>query len=152
MSEISTLTWQKRFGNEPSCEKVLVNIRWPEGFICPRCDSNHASFIITRKKYQCTQCRYQVSITAGTIFHSTNLTLVKWFWAIYFTASGKKCISVTQLSREIGVSWPTAQKMLQKIRSAMSCSDSIYRLQNLIAFHDANFKGQEKKPILETGL
>lgn len=158
MPEISLLEWQKRFGTERACEKVLVKIRWPNGFICPRCHSKDASYINTRKVYQCSQCRYQVSITAATLFHSTNLSLVKWFWAIYFTATDKGGISALRLAKHIGVSWPTARKMLSKIRMAMADRDSIYRLENFIEFDDAYIGGKRpgkrgrgaagKKPIL----
>jgi len=158
MPEVSLLEWQKRFGTERACEKVLVKIRWPNGFICPRCNCKDASFIITRKKYQCSQCRYQVSITAGTLFHSTNLPLVKWFWAIYLTATDKGGISALRLAKHIGISWPTARQMLKKIRMAMADRDSIYRLQNLIEFDDAYVGGKRtgkrgrgaagKRPIL----
>ncbi len=114
--------------------------------------------MMTRKKYQCSQCRYQVSITAGTLFHSTNLFLVKWFWAIYVTATDKGGISAPRLAKYTGVSWPTARKILRKIRIAMDDRDSIYRLENLIEFDDAYIGGKRpgklgrgaagKKPIL----
>jgi transposase-like protein len=158
MPEISLLEWQKRFGTERACEKVLVKIRWPHGFICPRCNSADASYIRTRKIYQCSHCRYQVSITAGTLFHSTNLPLVKWFWAIYFASTDKGGISALRLAKHIGVSWPTARKMLRKIRMAMADRDSVYRLKNFIEFDDAYIGGKRpgkrgrgaagKKPIL----
>jgi len=158
MPEVSLLEWQKRYGTERACEKVLVKIRWPNGFECPRCQSKNATFLRTRKKYQCSQCRYQVSITAGTLFHSTNLPLVKWFWAIYLTATDKGGISALRLAKHIGVSWPTARQMLKKIRTAMKDRDSVYRLQNLIEFDDAYVGGKRtgkrgrgaagKKPIL----
>jgi len=158
MPEISLLEWQKRFGTERACENVLVKIRWSNGFICPRCNSTDASYIKTRKVYQCPHCRYQVSITAGTLFHSTNLPLVKWFWAIYFVAADKGGISALRLAKHIGVSWPTARKMLRKIRMAMADRDSIYRLKHFIEFDDAYIGGKRpgkrgrgaagKKPIL----
>jgi len=158
MPEVSLLEWQKRYGTERACEKVLVKIRWPNGFECPRCHSKNATFLRTRKKYQCSQCRYQVSITAGTLFHSTNLPLVKWFWAIYLTATDKGGISALRLAKHIGVSWPTARQMLRKIRTAMKDRDSAYRLHNLIEFDDAYVGGKRtgkrgrgaagKKPIL----
>ena len=142
MPEVSLLEWQKRFGTESACEKVLVKIRWPDGFICPRCKSKFASFITTRKKYQCSQCRYQISITAGTLFHSTNLPLVKWFWAIYLISTDKGGISALRLAKHIGVSWPTARQMLKRIRTAMADRDGPYRLQNLIEFDDAYVGGK----------
>jgi len=158
MPQISLLEWQKRYGTERACEKVLFNIRWPNGFVCPRCNSVKVSYIKTRKIYQCSQCRYQVSITAGTLFHSTNLSLVKWFWAIYLTASDKGGISALRLAKHIGVSWPTARKMLKKIHTAMTDRDSKYRLEQLIEFDDAYIGGKRtgkrgrgaagKQPIL----
>jgi transposase-like protein len=158
MPEISLLEWQKRYGTERACEKALDKIRWPNGFVCPRCNSTEASYITTRRVYQCCQCRNQVSITAGTLFHSTNLSLVKWFWAIYLTASDKGGISALRLSKHIGVSWPTARNMLKKIRIAMTDRDSEYRLEKLIEFDDAYIGGKRtgkrgrgaggKKPIL----
>jgi len=158
MPKVSLLEWQNRYGTERACEKVLVKIRWPNGFICPRCNSKDASYITTRKVYQCSQCRYQVSITAGTLFHSTNLSLVKWFWAIYLTAADKGGISALRLAKHIGVSWVTARSILKKIRTAMADRDSDYRLEHLIEFDDAYIGGKRtgkrgrgaagKRPIL----
>jgi len=158
MQQISLLDWQKRFNNEYACEKALIKIRWANGFICPRCNSMEKSYITTRKLFQCAFCRHQVSITAGTLFHSTNLPLVKWFWAIYLTASDKGGISALRLAKHIGVSWPTARNMLRKIRIAMADRDSIYKLRKLIEFDDAYIGGKKtgkrgrgaegKKPIL----
>jgi len=83
---------------------------------------------------------------------------VKWFWAIYLTASDKGGVSALRLSKQIGVSWVTARNVLKKIRIAMAHRDSIYRLQHLIEFDDAFVGGkragkrgrgaQGKKPVL----
>jgi transposase-like protein/ribosomal protein L37AE/L43A len=158
MPKVSLLEWQKRYGTERACEKVLFKIRWPNGFVCPRCNSVKVSYIKTRKIYQCSRCRHQVSITAGTLFHSTNLALVKWFWAIYLTASDKGGISALRLAKHIDVSWPTAQNILKKIRTAMTDRDDKYRLEQLIEFDDAYIGGKRtgkrgrgaagKQPIL----
>ena len=132
MAAISLLEWQKKFGTERACIKILTKVRWPQGFQCPACASEKSSFISTRKLYQCSNCRHQVSITADTLFHATKIPLVKWFWAIYLTASDKGGISALRLSKHIGVSWLTAWHILKKIRIAMAHRDSIYRLENLM--------------------
>jgi transposase-like protein len=144
MPGVSLLDWQKKYGTEEACAKALYKFRWPEGFYCPRCGCNQSSYITTRKTYQCSECKYHVSLTTGTLFHSTNLPLVKWFWAIYLAASDKGGISALRLSKQIGVSWPTARNMLRKIRTAMEHRDSIYRLENFIEMDDALVGG--KKP------
>lgn len=156
---ISLLQWQKRFGTEKACADAIAKYRWPDGFICPKCSHNAAWYISSRKVYQCSKCRHQTSITAGTLFHSTNLPLVKWFWAIYLMASDKGGISATRLSKQIGVTWRTARKMLKKLRMAMAHRDSLYRLfEELIEMDDTYIGGKKpgkrgrgaggKKPVL----
>jgi transposase-like protein/ribosomal protein L37AE/L43A len=158
MPIISLLEWQKKFGTEKSCIKTLTKVRWPQGFQCPACGSKKSSFIRTRKLYQCSHCRHQVSITADTLFHATKVPLVKWFWAIYLTASDKGGVSALRLAKHIGVSWLTARNVLKKIRTAMAHRDSIYRLQDLIELDDTYVGGKRtgkrgrgakgKKPVL----
>ncbi len=140
--ETNLLDWQQRYGTEAACAQALAQQRWPEGFRCPRCGHDHGYAISTRHRYECSQCHYQASLTAGTPFHSTNLPLSKWFWAIYLTASDKGGVSAMRLSKQIGVSWITASRMLRKIRIAMGHRDSLYRLHDLIEIDDAMVGGR----------
>ena len=83
---------------------------------------------------------------------------MKWFWAIYLTASDKGGVSALTLAKHIGVSWLTARNVLKKIRTAMAHRDSIYRLQDLIELDDTYVGGKRtgkrgrgakgKKPVL----
>lgn len=158
MPGITLLEWQKRYGSESSCAKTLIKVRWPNGFQCPACGSTKAYFIESRKLYQCSHCRHQVSMTADTLFHSTKVPLVKWFWAIYLMASDKGGVSALRIAKHVGVSWITARNMLRKIRKAMADRDSIYRLANLIEFDDTLVGGKRagkrgrgaagKRPVL----
>ena len=144
MPEITLLEWQKRYGTEAACTKELAKIRWPNGFQCPACSSTQSHYIATRKLFQCSECRHQVSVTADTLFHATKLPLVKWFWAIYLMASDKGGISALRASKQIGVSWITARNMLRKIRQAMGHRDSIFQLGNgnIIEFDDTYVGGK----------
>ena len=144
MPKISLIEWQRRYGTEKACAATLAKYRWPQGFICPKCGHDSSWYITTRKVYQCSRCQHQVSVTAGTLFHSTNLPLVKWFWAIYLMASDKGGISALRLSKHIGVSWPTARNMLKKIRTAMAHRDSIYRLFDELIELDDTYVGGNK--------
>lgn len=141
-TETNVLEWQKRYGTEEACAQALAQQRWPEGFRCPRCGHDHGYAITTRRSYECSKCHYQASLTAGTLFHSTNLSLIKWFWAIYLAVSDKGGISAMRLSKQIGVSWITASRMLRKIRIAMGHRDSLYRLHDLIEIDDAFVGGK----------
>lgn len=143
-AEISLLEWQKRYGTEKACAAALARYRWSDGFYCPKCGHDAAYYLEKRKVYQCVKCRHHTSVTAGTLFHSTNLPLVMWFWAIYLVASDKGGISAMRLSKQIGVSWNTAWKMLKKLRAAMAHRDSIYRLLSETVELDDAFVGGKK--------
>lgn len=65
----------------------------------------HAYEFATRNIYECAQCHKQISITPDTLFHGTLITLVKWFWAIYFLGSDKGSISALKLSKLIDVAF-----------------------------------------------
>jgi len=158
MEAISLIGWQNRFGSEEACVEALEKVRWPGGFICPECAWTEYSYITSRQVYQCCHCHHQTSVTSGTIFHSTNLPLVKWFWSIYLSASDKGGISALRLSKHIDVTWRTAHRILHKIRTVLAHRDSIYRLEGLIESDDAYIGGKKagkrgrgaagKRPIL----
>jgi len=57
-------------------------------------------------------------------------------------ASDKGGISALRLSKHIGLSGNSAQKMLKKIRTAMAHRDSICRLEKLIEFDDTFVRGK----------
>ena len=87
---MTLMDWQKQHGTEEGCIEALIEQRWPEGFRCPCCGHDNGYAIKTRGYWECSQCHKQTSITAGTLFYSTNLPLTKWFWAIYLVASDKR--------------------------------------------------------------
>jgi hypothetical protein len=87
--------------------------------VCPRCEGERCSRIKGRKLYQCSGCRHQVSLTAGSIFHSTNLPLTIWLRAMYLITQSKKGISSLELARRLGVTQTTAWKVQQKLAQVM---------------------------------
>ncbi len=108
------------FPDEESCWRWLRRARWPTGFRCPRCGSRQSSRLSTRDVEQCRACRYQASLTAGTILHKTRVPLRSWLLAVFFVARHKQGISALQLQRDVGLgSYKTAWLLLHKIRSVL---------------------------------
>ena len=69
---------------------------------------------------RCVACRYQVSLTAGTILHNTKIPLTVWFWAAYLMTTDKRGISALLLQRQLGLRrYETAWMLLHKLRRAM---------------------------------
>jgi transposase-like protein len=107
------------FRSDTDCRATLEELRWPKGVHCPRCDSTKISHMYTRNQYDCDSCRYQFSVTAGTIFHDSHLPLQKWFIATFMICESKKGISANQMKRMLGVSYKTAWYLCHRIRAAM---------------------------------
>jgi transposase-like protein len=116
----SIVEFQHWFPDDEACREYLIESRWPEGYLCPRCGSTDAVQLRKRLLWQCSACRYQVSLTAGTVLHKTRTPLHLWFWAAYLMSTGTPGISATQLQRQLGIGrYETAWMMLQKLRRAM---------------------------------
>lgn len=142
--ELSLLQFKRRFGTERACQRALEKMRWPDGFICPKCQHNKACRIKTRRLLQCSKCHFQVSLTSGTIFHKSRTPLQKWFWAIYLTGQDKGGVSAMRLSKQLDLGYKTAWLILHKIRKAMAQRDNEYTLSGFIEMDDAFFGGPAK--------
>lgn len=143
----SLLEFQKTFATEEACVQHLQEMRWPEGFTCPRCGHREAWYIRTRKILDCKGCRAKVSLTAGTIFHKTRTPLVKWYWLLYHMAMDKVGVSISQMQRVLEIKdYKTAWLMAHKVRKAMADRDARYSLAGLIEMDDSFFGPRGKKP------
>ena len=112
--------FQSMFAAEQACQKYLAECRWPDGFMCPRCRNRSCYEIVKARRWQCTACRYQVSLTAGTILHNTKTPLTAWFWAAYLMTTDKRGVSALLLQRQLGLRrYETAWMMLHKLRQGM---------------------------------
>lgn len=132
------------FGTEEQCAEAVKQARWPQGFECPRCGSA-AHYVVghgARKLFQCNGCRHQTSLTAGSLFASTKLPLKTWFLAIYLLSQAKTGLSALALKRQVGVSYPTAWLMHQKIMHAMAEREDQYRLDGTVQLDDAYLGGE----------
>ena len=110
---------EQRFSSDEACRQYLFDLRWPCGFSCPRC-GHHVAWHMSRHLYLCASCRFQVSVTAGTIFQDTRKPLTLWFRAMWGVTSQKLGISALGLKRELGLgSYRTAWTWLHKLRRAM---------------------------------
>jgi transposase-like protein/IS1 family transposase len=119
MQEMNLPKLIERFGSEDRCRAYLEDLRWPDGVECPRCGAKTISRLKDRGQYECSKCRYQFSVTAGTIMHDSHLPLWKWFLAVYLIVESKKGISAKQLERMLSVSYKTAWYLSHRIRDAM---------------------------------
>jgi transposase-like protein len=120
--EVNLVNLIENFGSEDKCRAFLEEVRWPAGVECPRCKSKSVSQVEDRNQYDCNPCRYQFSVTSGTVLHDTHLPLWKWFLAAYLMIESKKGMSANQIKRTIEVSYKTAWYLCHRIRAAMTAA------------------------------
>ena len=112
------------FPDDDACLDFLKARLHRDGTACEKCGRDTKFHRIKgRAAYSCQYCGNQVYPTARTIFHKSTVSLQLWFWAIHLVSSTRGRISAKQLERELGVSYPTAHRMLKQIRSLLSDVD-----------------------------
>lgn len=134
----------QHFGTEAQCAKAVKAARWPGGFRCLRCDAAE-HYVVghgARKLFQCLSCRYQSSLTAGSLFEQTKLPLRTWFLAIYLLSQAKTGLSSLALKRRLGVSYPTAWALQHKINHAMAQREGKHKLAGSVQLDDAYLGGE----------
>ena len=139
--EVTFKEFRNHYGTEEACREVLFRLRFPEGFLCPRCGCREFYPIRSRNTCQCRSCRHQTSVTAGTVMHRTHLPMTVWFWAIYLCVADKRGISAVQLSRMLEISYDSAWHLLDRIRSAMGQRDANYLLSGIVELDDGYVGG-----------
>ena len=116
--------FQRDYPDENACLERLKHSRYPDGGTCEKCGKTtkyHRD--ASRKSYSCQWCGHHVHPTAGTIFHKSATPLRLWFYAVFLMAQTRCGISAKQLERELGVTYKTAWRMFNKIRSMLQDDD-----------------------------
>ena len=139
---LSEAGFEDCYGTEAKCRAVVMASRWPDGFECPVCGGRSHSEVKTRGLFQCSTCRRQTSLIAGTIFASTHVPLRLWFRAMYHLTQSKQGISSVELGRRLGVRQTTAWKIKHKLAQVMMERDASKQLTGRVEIDDAYLGGE----------
>ena len=135
--------FNERFPDDASCLEWLIGYLYPDGIYCPKCmkvTKHHRDK--ARPSYQCQFCGHREHPMVGTIFENSATSLRLWFHAIYLMSQTRCGISAKQLERELGVTYKTAWRMANKIRSLLDQDDAV--LDGTIEADEAYFGGKDK--------
>ena len=113
------------FPTEKAATRWFEDVFWRGGRHCGKCGSVNTREVPNAKPmpYWCTDCRSYFSVRTGTAIARSNVPLRKWAIAIYLCLTSLKSVASMKLSRDIGVSQPTAWFMLHRIREAWAEDD-----------------------------
>ena len=145
----SLLAFQHMFPDDDACAAWLIEMRWPDGFVCPAC-GHEKGWALRRKAhtFECAGCRRQTSVTAGTILHASKLPLTVWFWAAYLMATHSNGISALQLQKQLGIgSYRSAWLLAHKLRASMVAPER-NPLSGLVEIDEASlpFRTKDEPP------
>ncbi len=107
------------FSDADRCHTYSVQLRWPAGITCPRCEHKEHSFLSTRKIWFCKGCKKQFSVKVGTIFEDSPLGMDKWMMAVWMVTSCKNGISSYEMARDLGITQKSAWFLDHRVRRAL---------------------------------
>ena len=139
---LSEPEFERRYGSEAACREALSRWRWPNGFECPACGERRHCEVTSRRLFQCTACRRQTSLIAGTIFAAAKLPLRTWFRAIHHLTQTKQGISSIELGRRLGVTQTAAWTIEHKLAQVMLERDADAQLTGRVELDDAYLGGE----------
>jgi transposase-like protein len=118
------------YQDEDTAREVIEASRWPNGPVCPFCNSKEGIKALGGKSmgkgwYHCQPCREKFTVRVGTLYERSHIPLRKWLLATHLLTSSKKGMSTHQLHRMLGVSYKSAWFMMHRIRMAMAPADGL---------------------------
>jgi transposase-like protein len=131
------------FKEESTCINYLAVSRWGETPACPHCGNVGA--YVTNRGYKCKakECHKKFTVTTGSIFENTKISLRYWFATIYLVTAHKKGISSLQLSRDLNITQKTAWFLLHRVREMLQNNEP-EMLEGIVEI-DETFVGGKNK-------
>lgn len=112
--------FNNRFQSEDDFFAYLAAIKWKGNhYICRKC--GNTTFHKGRSPYsrRCNRCKYDESVTAGTIFHRLKFSILTAFQIIQLMATSNKGNASVELSHQFGITQTTNLMFKYKVQSVM---------------------------------
>lgn len=140
---VNSIKFYNRFNSEDSCYKYLSEIKWDgDNFICKKCGNTH--YCKGRSPYsrRCTRCKYDESVTSGTMFAKCKFSILLAFHIAFKISTKKKGMSSLELSEEYDLRQKTCWEFKRKIQQAMKSSGN-YPLTGIVHVDEFYVGGEE---------
>ena len=138
------LEFTQRFKTEEDCEKYLKEKREENGLKCKGCGCEKMYWDKYNKKWICSKCGKEITLTSGTVMHGSKLPLMYWFTAIHLLTATKKTFSAKEIQRQLGHKrYQPIWEMVHKIRSVMGARDSQYVLKDTFELDEGYFTKED---------
>lgn len=135
-----------RFPNDDACLQHIMEVRYGLRHTCAKCGVVDATFhkLASRPAYSCAHCGGHIYPCAGTIFQDTRTPLTSWFYAIYLFVVTRHGVSAKEIERQLGVTYKTAWRMGQQIRTLMAKADGFEAMVGHVEADETYVGGRAK--------
>ena len=134
--------------DEEAATDMLESLRWADGRFCPHCGCTETYRLnvakIKRRRYKCSGCRKQFTVSVGTVMEDSHIPFGKWIYVIYQMCIAKKGISANQIARELGLGYKSAWFMCHRIRCAMTQEPLAGKLAGIVELDEAYIGGKPR--------
>lgn len=139
------------FKDEETCKAYLEQRRWGGTPACPFCGVINP--YRTNRGFKCREktCGKKFSVTVGTVYENTKISLRTWFAAIYLCTSSKKGISSLQAGRQLGITQKTAWFVLHRVREMLRAK-APHMLGGTVQIDESYVGGKESNKHLSKRL
>jgi len=127
-------------------------VRWPDGPICPHCVVVGGHYRVNLRKgsrgpvrqgvWKCRDYRKQFTVTVGTVFQGSKISLSKWVTAIYLMGDSTKGLNAHQLHRRLGLTYKSARFLVKRLGKGMRHAALGKKLNRLLEAEGANVVGK----------
>jgi len=97
------------------CLQYLRDLKWKNGFECPKCGNKKFGRGNNNFTYKCTQCQHQESVTSNTLFHAIKFPISKAFYLAYYLHKNGNDVSYEELANKLNLSKNTVWKFGKKV-------------------------------------
>lgn len=109
--------------SEAECFGALAFACWAgRGPSCPRCPCKLSRYMAHYRRWECKGCRRQYSATSGTIFRGSR-KLEVWISALWIIVNSPSPLSVSEVSRRLGVTPKTGRQVMSYLEHALRISE-----------------------------
>ncbi len=140
---LSTYQFHQMFPDDAAAVEWAESIRWPDGPVCPHCQSTNVAEAGKPQPYRCRDCRKHFSVKVGSLMQDSKLSVRQWLYAMYLMSVSKKGLSSLQLGRELGIAQEAAWRLGHKIRQAWN-QGSLFPMTGEVEVDETYFGGKAK--------
>ncbi|MBY0427135.1 MAG: hypothetical protein K2Q22_15980 [Cytophagales bacterium] len=117
--DISFEEFKQTFPSDKHIFRFIADLKWQDGFVCKKCQSNDYTEGAQYLSRKCTHCKYEESVTAHTLFHGVKFPLVQALYISLHTVIHRETVPVKQLAEDIDLReatvWAFRKKTMERI-------------------------------------